>query len=417
MGGPVRIFISHSSDDAALADALATRLGQFPNLQVLIDKSGLDPGKPWRRQLHEWMARCGAGVVLLTPAVLARPQWVLKEAIILGWRLDLERQFSLFFALAPNVTREQFSSAGFELAQLSDTQFLPVAADLAHLEDLALTLQTHLPKVPVPTPFDNFINELKKLLRAADPVAATYADIANHLGLVGPPNWGPDRFDQLAEQIARAVIQGREQGFAINDLVDLLSPWLKEHRRNLVNLLVPFWIDPQCAGTLLRRAPPRPAPVPPATSGPGALTIAGAMVPQFTAQMTVRRAFVTKPSTFRLAEAVGLGSADLFADIRADLCEYARRMAWVPPGQKSDDRVVADLRKSAAPVFVPLEILPDPATLTRLKAEFPRVLFIAPRPPGRSALEGDELNPDPLPEREAAEYQAWELAMNAINNV
>src|SRR5690606_34316115 len=150
---------------------------------------------------------------------------------------------------------------------------------------------------------------------------------------------------------------------------------LKEHRRSLVNLLVPFWIDPQCAGTLLRRAPPRPPPVPAPMAGPGALTIAGAMVPQFTAQMAVRRAFVTKPSGFRLAEAVGLGSADLFADIRADLCEYARRMAWVPPGQRNDDLVVAQLRTSAAPVFVPLDTLPDAGTLARLKAEFPRVLF------------------------------------------
>lgn len=416
MTGPVRLFISHSSDDAALADALATRLGQFPDLQVLIDTSGLEPGKPWRRQLHEWMARCGAGIVLLTPAVLARPQWVLKEAIILAWRLDLERQFALFFALSPAVTREQVSAAGFELAQMSETQFLPVPADLAHLEELALSLHAQLPKVPAQTPFDNVVHEIRKLLRAADPVAATYADIAKHLRLTGPANWGPDQHDRLAEQIARAVVQGREDGLAINELVDLLSPWLKEHRRTLVNLLVPFWIDPQCAGALLRRAPPRPAPVLPPAAGPGALTIAGAMVPQFTAQMAVRRAFVTKPSAFRLAAAVGLASADLYADIRADLCEYARRMAWVPPALKNDDRVVAELRKSAAPVFVPLDTLPDAATLARLRIEFPRVLFIAPRPPGRIAAEGDELSPDPPPEREAAEFQAWELAMNAIDN-
>jgi hypothetical protein len=112
VSGAVRIFISHSSDDATLADALAVRLGQLPHVQVLIDTSGLEVGRPWQRQLHEWMARCGAGIVLLTPAVLARPKWVLKEAIILGWRLDLEPKFSLLFAVSPHVTRDQFTAVG-----------------------------------------------------------------------------------------------------------------------------------------------------------------------------------------------------------------------------------------------------------------------------------------------------------------
>ena len=91
---------------------------------MLVDVSGLEVGKPWRRQLHEWMARCGAGLVLLTPSVLKRPEWVLKESIILGWRLDLELKFSLFFALSPGVTREQFDKCGFK-ARAADRDPVP----------------------------------------------------------------------------------------------------------------------------------------------------------------------------------------------------------------------------------------------------------------------------------------------------
>jgi hypothetical protein len=69
-----------------------------------------------------------------------------------------------------------------------------------------------------------------------------------------------------------------------------------------------------------------------------------------------------------------------------------------------------------APVFVPLDVLPDPETLRRLCDEFPRMLFLAPRPPNRAGPAGDELLPDPPPQREQAEYQAWQLAKNAIEN-
>ena len=98
------------------------------------------------------------------------------------------------------------------------------------------------------------------------------------------------------------------------------------------------------------------------------------------------------------------------------MCEYAVKQNWVLPGLKNKEQIVEALRKSVAPVFVPLNALPDPATITRLRAEFPRMLFMAPRPPHRTGWAGDELLPDPLPEREKAEYQAWELAMNAIEN-
>ena len=36
--------------------------------------------------------------------------------------------------------------------------------------------------------------------------------------------------------------------------------------------------------------------------------------------------------------------------------------------------------------------------------------------PNRAEPRGDELLPDPRPERESAEYYAWDGAMNAIDN-
>lgn len=110
------------------------------------------------------VARCRAGVVLLTPAVLARPKWVLKEAIILGWRQDLEPRFSLYFALSR--TRRGIIHGRW---LMSATQFLPgTLADLARVDEFVTALHACLPKVQVPTPFDNLVSELKKLFLLAD---------------------------------------------------------------------------------------------------------------------------------------------------------------------------------------------------------------------------------------------------------
>jgi hypothetical protein len=413
MTQPLRIFVSHSSDDAALAKAVADKLKTIPGMTVDIDLSGLDVGSPWQRQLHEWMARCGAGLVLLTPAVLQRPKWVLKEAIILGWRLDLERDFKLYFVLAPGVKREDCGKVGFELAQMSGTQLVAGAlADIATVDDLIAALK--LPAAQPQTPFGELINEFKNLLRLADPPGTTYPDIASHLGLANVVAWGPDKLDQLASGIACAVVQGREDDDAVSALLDKLGAWSSDNRKKLVDLLVPYWVDPQMAGSLMRRAPPTPAPQPRPSVGPGAVTIAGTYVTDFTAEMAVRRAFGQRKSRYFLVQAVGLNGGDLFDDIRAELCEFARRQIGIARNLRDDDVVVRKLRDYPTPIFVPIATFPDASTLARLRAEFPRVVFIAPRPTDRKTPTGDELLPDPDPQREEAAYYDWIKATGAL---
>lgn len=417
MPAPIRIFVSHSSDDAALAQAVADGLKKMPGLAVDIDLSGLEAGKPWRRQLHEWMARCGAGIVLLTPAVLQRPKWVLKEAVILGWRLDLERTFSLFFVFAPGVTREDFEKIGFDMAQLSETQLLTnLLGDATDLGPLMAKIQASLPTVQPRTPFDDLITELTRLLRISDPAGVTYGDIAADLGITDAPAWGPDKLDLIAASIAREIVHGRDADLVVSGLIEKLGVWSLENRRKLMHLLLPSWIDMQMSSALLRRAPPTPPPQPPPPQGPGAVTIAGTVVPEFTAMMAVRRAFGSKVGSFRQAEAVGLNGGDLFEEIRSELCEYARQLTWVPRNLKNDADVVRKLRDSLNPIFVPLGVFPDAATLARLRSEFPRVVFIAPRPLERKAYVGDEILPDPEPAREKAAHHDWVKCQSALEN-
>src|SRR5678816_1440915 len=105
------IFVSHSSKDNDLTrdfcQALRAEVAgestcdpvvdyeKLPDYDVLVDINELQAGRPWPKQLHEWMARCHAAVLLLTPNAVKSP-WVLKEATILAWRLSLDKKLSLF---------------------------------------------------------------------------------------------------------------------------------------------------------------------------------------------------------------------------------------------------------------------------------------------------------------------------------
>ena len=88
----------------------------------------------------------------------------------------------------------------------------------------------------------------------------------------------------------------------------------------------------------------------------------------------------------------------------------------MPPNCRSEDQIVSALRESSTPIFAPLSTLPDETTRVRLRAEFPRVLFVAPRPPDRTEALGDEVKPDPALERELEEYESWQGALNSISN-
>lgn len=121
-----------------------------------------------------------------------------------------------------------------------------------------------------------------------------------------------------------------------------------------------------------------------------------------------------------MAPAVSLEGGDLHGEIRRELCQHARAENWVLRSTKSDDIVVNKLRSVPFLIVVPLTELPDPATIAALRSDFPRAVFIAPRPSGMpddAALDALELLPRPPSGREASEYQGYQLAMSAIGNL
>ncbi len=60
-----------------------------------MDKDGLIPGEDWNHQLNLWLAECHVAIVLFSKRAIEKSDWVAKEAAILSWRAELDKDFTL----------------------------------------------------------------------------------------------------------------------------------------------------------------------------------------------------------------------------------------------------------------------------------------------------------------------------------
>src|SRR5687767_1351822 len=175
MSEPLLIFVSHSSKDNALAEQVCRALrgdsvGQsgcepavdyqkLQNYDVLVDVDTLQAGKPWPRQLHEWMARCHAAVLLLTTSAAKSP-WVLKEATILAWRRSLDTNFLFFTARVDDAKDADLTAAGFDPLMLGEIQRLTSSDATGMAAEIRQALRK---AAAAQTPYDSLCSALEDL--------------------------------------------------------------------------------------------------------------------------------------------------------------------------------------------------------------------------------------------------------------
>jgi hypothetical protein len=168
-------------------------------IEVLVDLQTLKPGQPWPIQLHEMMAYCHAGVLLLTKSAVGSA-WVLKEATILAWRAALDTNFRLFVVQLPTVRAEDLRAARFDPVMLDQMQRV-LAQDPTDIAKKIVELSSaHATAVPL----DTLVSDLSILLKQVDP--DRLAEIRRRLELPPPP-WrpGPDNADAANTRRARQL--------------------------------------------------------------------------------------------------------------------------------------------------------------------------------------------------------------------
>lgn len=379
--GPL-IFVSHSSKDneltrqvcqalrgAGAGETVCDPLVDYEKLQnydVLVDVDELQAGKPWPKQLHEWMARCHAAVLLLTSNAVKSP-WVLKEATILAWRLSLDNNFSFFIVRFDDVSNADMTAGGFDPLMLPEIQKLTVG-DAA---DIAAQVRKAVPPPTDTTPYKNLCDALEDL--ALDIKPHTLRRMAEQMGL-GARQWQPgmDERQQYVQTIALGLLSENLGGYkSVNKLVnDLIPTTNPEIVKQILHIVAPHWVDAAAAGPLPSAATCEPR---------RAIAMNGVKVPDFTAEMYVRRAYPLSDQELVLPIPGG-NSGNIVAHVTRELYYHAYPRSEdsgqaLTPKQKND--VIEYFKKEYFRYFAVLS-RPHPlgADLRQLFTDFPKLTFI-----------------------------------------
>lgn len=368
-----RIFLSHSSKDAALTTAVAEALSPLAadapaakrpawGYEVLVDQTELKPGVEWPRYLHEWMARADAAVILLTTNAVAS-DWVLKEATILAWRRSLDPGFSLFVVRFPDVTNELLEKHHFSPLFLSNIQ----AVGQTDAAAIATAVRDQLgPPQRVETRYDAMVRYL------ADPLAKVSLDTLK--AVAAKLNVVPQKFKivdgervQYVDAIARHLVCGVLGDFAgVHELANALSGAGGAVVRDVLQRVYPYWIEEEVAGRL-----------PPLLSGKAprrAAGLNGSLLAQFTAEMFVLKAHA--PALEQVVIPIAGGwDGKIVAHVTHEICEFRRTRT---PALKSftDAAIVQHMRGASPRWYAILPGVPDPASLDTLIDTFPAVTFV-----------------------------------------
>jgi TIR domain len=408
-----RIFISHSSLDNELTKKLClaldtpggTKREHIVDFDVLVDYQRLVSGTYWPKQLHEWMAKCHAAVLLLTPNAVRSP-WVLKEATICAWRLSLDNQFRFFTVRFPDVTDEMLKKEKFDPLSLGEVQQIP-AGDIAVV---AGKIRDALSAVTIiPTPFDSLVDGLSDLFTKVGD--GTLKGIAEKMR-VAQPAWRSDsdpRRHYLEEIAARLLSESLGGYSGIDQLVDDLSPTnFQETVRQIFNLISPYWVDAEAAGKL----PPLTLRLPRRAAG-----MNGSKVAQYTAAMYVQRAHPLS-NRFRVIATAGGAAGGLVSHYTNEICERIRQR---DNSSEPNDAIIKVLCERKPAFYVVIGELLDQQSIDDLQKLFPKVTFIiwaGEKLPAPEVLpEVEWLMPPVDVDREQKEHQDWYEAESILKNM
>jgi hypothetical protein len=386
-----RLFVSHSSSDKAFTKQVRDHIvppRAKRKYEILLDIDRLDKGRPWEPYLHEWMARCHAGLVLLTKASV-KSDWVLKETTILAWRLSLDPSFKLFIVRFPDVKDRhleegKYGPLGLERIQwLTDTGPIQIAAQVkAELDKLAVN----------PTPFDLLVDKLAAILKNVD--GEILETVAGKLDVFKAWAPGGEERRRYLEKIAQHLLcgnlgryrmaegpapPGKLQG--LNALFgDLAGATEKEVLLQALKILATHWVDGEAAGHLALL---------PAHKQRRAVALNGEFVQDFTAEIYKTRAHLTAAENYYFLPVAGANAGGIVAHYTEQICDAVRaepEFAWLFNGLENKD-VIQKLKELPAVRYVVIPPpVPDGKDLVELVDRFPTVNFVL--------WTGRELNPD-----------------------
>jgi len=255
------LFLSHSSKDNTLVEAIKTLIEKNGACKTVLDVHDLQQGRAWRAQLYQWMACCQAGLVLLTEAGI-RSDWVLQEATILRARKALEPGFRAFLVAPPEVkTQSPERWRLFEPLQLNEIQGMQTLDPEAIAGHVGKAV-AEMVAANRPTLYERMAGILGDVLSDLLAKPDTVRQLSDKLG-IEDAEWhritgGPDTMiDLIARRLCRGDLGRYADLRAVLEAVRPVST--RDLRKNLLDALAAYWVSP-AASAMIPAAAEQPPP-------------------------------------------------------------------------------------------------------------------------------------------------------------
>lgn len=367
--GQTRIFVSHSNNDpdtGPYLEAISTGLAAA-GFDVLIDRTRLEAGSEWRRDIYSWMGLCHGAVILLSQAALrAGSIWVPRETSILLWRRALDPDFLIIPVCLGSVTPANLTAGAFTDSQITELQFAAAGATPAALvEELVRKLT---PLNPPKTPLEALASRVAELLRSvSDAVIEEAMDkLALDLG-----RWSP--LYETRQKLAFAMLNLplRRSIEALEILAESMESGKADQ---ILEITAPAWVDLHAARHLAECG----------TAGQERRAVVLNGSTYFCAKMYVQRASCKPPKTsWPVISTTGIHGERVAEEIAAEIEDALIKTFRVPldpiaPNAREQLRLVLEeYRRKRRPVFVAFRYSASVAgALRELQRMFPAVTFV-----------------------------------------
>lgn len=267
----LKLFVSHSShfddvEDSSLPTdhnlvllketCRLLRQEYGDKIEILVDKEGLEPGCDWEKRLNEWLAECHAAIILFSKRVVdLKSNWVKKEATILSWRRELEKDFTLIPVLLDGQsTPEDLEKDLFGTLRISKNQCVhsaDKAQDIVNGLKKALGEPETLAIKCFKTPFDKLESIVAKLL-SKDLDKETLEEAWMCLEDADKPQWSPNSNIPFSSSLARYILRDAQRCLtSFQCVLDKLHPPPdKAHAHLLLKYIRSQWVDAKAAGII-----------------------------------------------------------------------------------------------------------------------------------------------------------------------
>ncbi|MFE0514403.1 toll/interleukin-1 receptor domain-containing protein [Streptomyces sp. NPDC058964] len=375
-----KIFVSHSSsarkcaaagcDCVAYRDAFAALLTER-GCEPVIDQDVLRAGDQWHEKLNRELFDCQGAVLLLSPHAL-ESDYVLQEAIVslALWEVT-GRRFLVLPVLLPGVRRSDLD--GSPLNRLGLGRFDMVdwagADGPAHPPDKVGHRLRPLVEEYGALPYHSVTEYVAG--RIGDVSGTILSRIARELG-VQHIAYAHDHANYvvsaglLMERPAAAEGTACAMRAALRELLPHLRH--KEHRQDVVDVVVPFARVPSSAARALRMLSD--------TVGEGRVALLSAQR-TLTGEMYVRRASEA-PEPWLTCTPVPRPGMDFVDGVITEIRDFLidRFFAFDTVEDEQLNRWLAREEAESGPVTIVLGVQPDDELVRRLLSVFPRLLFL-----------------------------------------